>query len=324
MKLIDMTCPKCGATMTPNVEKGLVECEYCGHRALIEQEDSAEEIQAREQSRAYGYHRGRLQAEAEARDKAAKKEKLRTVKRAAIIIGAILLLVVLMNAGQMFSKPRVNPFECIEVSFQGKDGDGEIMVELRSPAENIDPHQIDLEISRRNNLYQGDTVTIEASSDVYFLTESTKVYTVEGLDEYLKDLNNIPKEALALIHARAESVLELNLDGCKAVGVFVDMKPVKLFLNTDGKQTNELYDVFEVNFTTNAGDVTYYVMACFDDVIIHDGEQVSVDMTYGVYFGNLTQVEGPLFIMGYNSLEEVRVGLLTSQEGYMELKELDL
>ncbi len=44
---------------------------------------------------------------------------------------------------------------------------------------------------------------------------STMMPDVEkGLDEYLKVLNNIPKEVLELIPAKAESVLELNLDGC--------------------------------------------------------------------------------------------------------------
>ena len=324
MKLIDMTCPKCGASMTPDLKKGLAECAYCGYRVLIEQEDSAEEIRAKEQSRSYGYHKGRLQAESEAKDRAAKKKKIRSVKKSVIIIGAIILFIILVNAGQVITKPKVNPFDCIEVSFQGKDGDGEMVVEWKAVGDNIDPQQIDLEISKKYNLYQGDTVTIKASCEEYFLTETTKVYTVDGLDEYLKDLDNVPQEALELIHTRAESVLELNLDRCKAVGVFKDMKPVKLFLTTDGKQTNELYDVFEVRFNTNNGEAIYYVLACFDDVIIRDREQVSIDMSYGMYFGNLTQVEGSLYIMAYNSLEEVRVSILTSQDTYMELKELAL
>lgn len=324
MKLIDMTCPKCNATMTPDLEKGVAECAYCGHRVLIEQEDTAEEIRAKAQSKAYGYHSGRLQAEAEARDKAARKEKLRKVKTAAIIVGAIVLLLVVVNLGNTLTKPKVNPFDCIEVTFQGNDGEGEILVEQKASGEDIDPNQIDYEISKKRNLSQGDTITIEASSDVYLLTESTKVYTVEGLDEYLKSLDNIPQEALELIHTRAEAILETNLNGCVAAGILTDMKPVKLFLTTDGKQTNELYDVFEVHFATNNGEAVYYVLACFDDVIIRDREQVSIDMSYGMYYGHLTQVQGALFIMAYDSLEDVRADILTSQGSYMELKELGL
>ena len=47
-------------------------------------------------------------------------------------------------------------------------------------------------------------------------------------------------------------------------------------------------------------------------------------MPSGVYFGNLTQVQGWLWIMVYDSLEKVRAAILTSQDTSMELKELDL
>lgn len=129
---------------------------------------------------------------------------------------------------------------------------------------------------------------------------------------------------MEIIHMKAEARLELNLERSKNAEVFVEMKPVKLFLVTDGKQTNELYDVFEVTFMTRAGEKIFYVAACFDDVIVRDGEQVSIDMSYGMYQGHLVQVEGSLWITGYKSLEEIRVDILTGQESYMEVKELEL
>ena len=76
MRLIDMTCSKCGATMKADLDKGKVSCEYCGHLMLIEQEDSIEEIREKAQAKSYGYHKGRLRAEAEAENRA-KKKKIR-------------------------------------------------------------------------------------------------------------------------------------------------------------------------------------------------------------------------------------------------------
>lgn len=316
MKIIDLTCPRCGATMKPDLDKGHAICEYCGHQVLIKQEDTIEEIRAKAQSKAYGYHKGKLKAEEEARKKKKPKGKL----IAAGIVAAIVLSSVM---SEELAKPRVNPFDCIEVSFQGKDGDGNIVIDIADTA-NIDVDNIDYEISKKRNLYQGDTVSINATSRDYRLTETTRTYTVEGLDEYLKDLEAIPEEALEVIHMKAEARLALNLERSKNAEMFVDMKPVKLFLATDGKQTNELYDVFEVHFTTRSGEKTFYVMAYFDDVIVRNSEQVSIDMSYGMYMGHLIQVEGSLWITGYNSLEEIRADLLTSQESYMELKELEL
>lgn len=318
MKIIDMTCPKCGASLKPDLAKGNAVCEYCGHHILIEQEDTIEEIRVKAQSRAYGYYKAKLEA------KAGKKEKYRGPKIGAIVIGVIVLIAIGSAAIQELAKPKINPFDYIEVSFQGKDGEGKLVMDARGSAEDIDVNRIEFDISKENDLLQGETISIHAASQDYRLAEKTRVYTVDGLDEYLKDLENVPEEVLDIIHRKAESSLDLNLESSKNVGAFIDMKPVKLFLTTDGKQTNELYDVFEVRFMTQAGEKTYYVMACFDSVVVRAGEQVSIDMSGGTYKGQLIQVEDWLCIMGYDSLEEIRADILTSQDTYMELKELDL
>lgn len=320
MKIIDMTCPKCGAALNVDLEKGCAVCEYCGNAFLLEKEDTLEEIRAKAQSKAYGYHKGRLKAEAEASRRAKYRKFWITV-----IVIAVIMFVLWCSIGiQQLSKPKVNPFDCIQISFQGTDGKGQLVMEVLSAAEGIDVNRIDYDISKKRSLYQGESISINASSEYYRLTESSRVYIVEGLDEYLKDLDNIPQEVLDIIHKKAESVLDRNLDATKALGYLTDMKPVKLFLLTDGKQCNILYDVFEVNFTTNDGAQTLYVLTYFDDVIIREGEQISIDMSYGMYLGHITQVQGSCFIMAYDSLDEVKVDIFTSQESYMELKELDL
>lgn len=147
---------------------------------------------------------------------------------------------------------------------------------------------------------------------------------VDGLDEYLTNLADIPTEALELINQKAIAVQELNLENTKKLGLFVDMKPVKLFLLTDGAQKNRLYVVHEVNFATEEGNKTYYVSGGFDGVVIRKGEQISIGMDYGMYYGNIfTRVDSMVYITAYESVEQVRTDLLTSQEQYMELKERD-
>ena len=64
MKLIDTTCPSCGATLTVDKEKGNVFCQYCGTQLLLDDEvkrvryDDAEEA-------GYLFERGRQRALAE-------------------------------------------------------------------------------------------------------------------------------------------------------------------------------------------------------------------------------------------------------------------
>lgn len=323
MKMIDMTCPKCGAVMKIDADKEKALCEYCGALFLIEQEDTLEEIQAKAEARAYGYHKGRLRAEASATVKEKKQSKMK-IPVPVVVFAVILLIGVLPVMVEHFSKPQVNPFECIEVSFRGTDGEGEILIEITGAVPGIDANLIEYEISKDRHLLQGETVSIEADSSDYRLTQKTMMYTVEGLDEYLKDLEDLPEDALSLIHTQSEDVLEINLDSTESAGYFVDMKPVKMFLITDGKQANILYDVFEVRFVVDGAEENYYVTAGFEDVILRSGGQSPVNMSYGMYYGHLTQVQGAIFIMAYDSLEDIRNELLLNMESYLELKEMDL
>ena len=208
MKIIDMTCPKCGAVLKTDLDKGIAVCEYCETQFLIEKEDTLEEIRAKAQSRAYGYHKGKMEAEAEA----SKKQKYGKVKIAAIVFGVIVVVMIASNVVAEMAKPKVNPFDCIEVSFQGKDGEGEIAVNTVNGFEGIDINRIDFDISKERDLSQGENISIHAASEDYRLEETNKIYTVDGLDEYLTDLENIPEEALKIIHMKAESSLALNLE----------------------------------------------------------------------------------------------------------------
>lgn len=326
MKVVDMTCPKCGASLKLDSEKKnadgpiLYVCDYCCHHILIEQEETIEEIRAKAQSKSYGYHMGKIKAEEEA----VKKKKYRNIKIAAVVICIILFIALIPSALAELLKPMINPFDYVEVSFKGKDGEGKAVIDVINVSEDIDANRIEFDISKTDYLSEGNTISIRAESDDYRLTQRTKTYKVEGLDEYLKDLDAISEEALENIHIKSEAVLEFNLDRSKSTQVFIDMRPVKLFLTTDGKQSNTLYDVFEAHFAVENGEKTYYVMVYFDNVVLRQGTQQIWDMSGGMYSGDLIQVEGSLFISGYSSLEEVRADILTNQKRDMELKELDL
>ncbi|MBR4084857.1 MAG: zinc ribbon domain-containing protein [Lachnospiraceae bacterium] len=324
MKMIDLNCPKCGAPIEPDMEKGRCECKYCGHQMLIEKEDTLEEIAAKAQSKSYGYHKGKLQAEAEAgivREGATVQKK--AVSVLLIIVIVLIIIGVVTAMVSHLAKPKVNPFDYIEVSFRGTDGEGELVMKMVGKDE-VDPNRIEYDVAKDSHLSQGDTISILATSSEYRLTEKSKTYVVEGLDEYLTDLADISAECLDLIDKKATAVQELNLENTKRLGIFVDMKPVKLFLLTDGERSNELYVIHEVNFATEEGNKTYYVSSGFEGVVIRKGAQISMGMEYGMYYGDIfTRVDSMVYITAYESVEQVRTELLTSQEQYMELKERD-
>lgn len=327
MDVVELSCPKCGANMEPDAKNGVAVCKYCGYQVLIKKEDTLEEIEAKAQSKSYGYHKGKLKAEAEAGLIRAEQEAQKRKKKTPVAAIVVVILVLIGVGGALFSRlslPKVNPFACIEVSFKGIDGDGEIVVEMLGN-ETVDPNRIEYDISKEFDLSLGETISIIAKSSAYRLSEESKTYVVEGLDAYLTELSDITTEALAIICQKAEGVQETNLSATKKNGWFVDMEPVKLFLLTDGKQSNALYVVHEVKFSTDEGNKTYYLSTGFEDVVIRKGAQLSVNSSYGMYYGNsFCEVESPIYITGYDSVEAVRTELLTGQEQYMELKEQDL
>lgn len=320
MKMIDLTCPQCGANIEPDPKAEKAVCKYCGYQALLEREDTLEEIAAKAQSKSYGYHKGKLQAEAEMAKETSGKQNP-TMKVALIVVIALVMIGVFAVVTSNVAKPKVNPFDYIKVSFQGTDGDGEVVMKMVGK-DNVDPNRIDYDISKMSDLIQGETISIVADSSAYRLTKDSQTYVVEGLDEYLKDIKDIPEETLQLIHQKAKSVQELNLSHDEEA--FESMKPVKLFLLTDGERESQLYVVHEVTFATENGKIICYVSTCFDGVVLRKGAEVSVYLPGGIYHGNAVGTgKTGFFISGFESLDAVRADILTSQEKNMELTERD-
>ncbi len=320
MKMIDLTCPQCGANIETDPKMDKAVCKFCGYQALIEKEDTLEEIAAKSQSKSYGYHKGKLQAEAEmAKETSLQKKK--TVMAVLIALAVLTIMSVFIVVILQVSKPKANPFDCIEVSFEGTDGEGEAVIK-KAGRDGVDANRIDYEISKSSNLIQGESISISAKSTEYRLTEKSKTYVVEGLDEYLKDINDIPEETMELIHQKAKSAQKLNLSAEEEA--FASMKPVKLLLLTDGERKNQLYVIHEVTFSTGQEPITCYTATCFEGAVLLKGAENSVYLPGGSYYGNLLETgKTGFFIMGFESPDAACADILTNQEKNMELQERD-
>ena len=66
MKLIDTTCPKCGANLHIDADRKSAFCEYCGGQVLIDDEVQHLQIDNAE-SAGYAFEKGRQRAQNEAR-----------------------------------------------------------------------------------------------------------------------------------------------------------------------------------------------------------------------------------------------------------------
>lgn len=74
MKLITLTCPKCGAQMEVNPELEAIICNYCGNKMLIDREVVEQKITGGFE---FGYQQeqGRLKAQQEEQQKESVKKK---------------------------------------------------------------------------------------------------------------------------------------------------------------------------------------------------------------------------------------------------------
>ena len=64
MKLIETTCPHCGAALKVNMERGFCYCEYCGTKLLIDDEAVHVQYDNAEQA-GYDFEKGRQRAQEE-------------------------------------------------------------------------------------------------------------------------------------------------------------------------------------------------------------------------------------------------------------------
>ena len=74
MKLITLTCPKCGAQMEVNPELEAIICNYCGNKMLIDREVVEQKITGGFE---FGYQQeqGRLKAQQEEQQKRIREEE---------------------------------------------------------------------------------------------------------------------------------------------------------------------------------------------------------------------------------------------------------
>ena len=308
MKLVEMKCKNCGAVL--EVEEGTkqIKCNYCGSNYQLDDEvthiqyDNAQEA-------GYDFEKGRQKA---ASEKTIQKMPLIVV--GAIIAGIFLFFTVCIAIGKVNEepKPEINPFDYLEISFEGTSGEGKVKVDIKDNNDNISLNDFSYKWTKDVNLSEGDTTTINVESNNYNLSEKTKKYTVTGLSTYLNNLDLSP-ETINNIHILSTDLTHKIPYNLKSL---LDRKYVKLYLITDNKNKNTLYDVEQV--TTNRNE-TYYIVAYYQKVIYNKNNN-SISYNSSMYMGN--QVSGTL--VGYRSLDELKTEITTKMSSDMQLIEKDL
>lgn len=177
----DLTCDQCGARMRYNDKRTEIHCDYCGNVVLLPSTEDAEKI-------AYAKRKAEVETNNKFYEKRERKERRqqRIAKIIAISIVFSLIIGPFISVGITYLfRPKINPFEYIEVTFEGTDSHGVANVELIKTDEKIhNIYDLGVELSKEYNLSNGDVITVytnEHESPCRH-SETSREYTVEGLE----------------------------------------------------------------------------------------------------------------------------------------------
>lgn len=222
----------------------------------------------------------------------------------------------------------VNPFDNLEVTFDGTAPNGYLKVEYpRSDGNSFHP---DLSYSKANGLANGDTVTISLKQDAdyylsrgYLVTETEREYTVSGLDSYLTELDALPQDASEKMDSNGKDLLQAEiatywddpaaLDGIECIGNYL------LTAKTSAYPENILIYVYEIK--TNG--FSYYSYVQYREImLLGDGtcsfnlndtvRPVGLITGYAENIGITFQHDGLSYI-GYEELDSLFNDAVTKQ-----------
>lgn len=315
-----LACPKCGANMELTSEGGrdTAVCPYCGFSRIIERGMTEEERKAHIRELAYERERARLKAEDE--HKAEQEARANRGKRIAIaivltpiIIG--LLIGIFVSIFGDPTKPLIDPFEDISVTFSGVDGSGRAKI--------VGKGGVRYSCEDDGELTEGGKALITASSDSCRLKEKSREFTVTGLSLYITDASMLDSECLEFLHGHTASALEKEFS---STGDYLssatkhyeswEWAHAGTYIAAKGNEADRVFDVVELTFRRGDAVVTKYAVYCFENAVkINDGV---APISFGrEYFygptediGSLGDGSNPVWgsymgvMTGYGTLEE--------------------
>lgn len=202
-----------------------------------------------------------------------------------------------------------DPFEKLTLNVTGTAPYGELKMEI--PNDLISG--LSIKADKTEGLKNGDVVTITVSAnneqDVqtycakegYTLARTSMKYTVSGVNGYVQTPEEIPEEWLTKMKKQAEDVIDTKfLESCPKgdenytysnVKQLVKKEYAGYYLLTlkegfdvdNYTPANQLYVMYKLTATSTDGEFTYYYAVSFNNAVLIQGKDFSVDMTNYFY-----------------------------------------
>ena len=319
-KKFDLVCEQCGGMMTMSADRKEMHCEYCGNIVILPDKEQEEKV-------AYAKRKAELDAQHEhyeKRERAERKHLNISKLVALLIVVGILLIPVGCAAIPYIFRPTINPFDYIDVKFEGINGEGTATVELIKTNGHVKSiEDLCLSVSKTYNLSENEVIVISTNpvEATCWHSQVSKEYVVKGLELFLSDLNSMDENAEKIIHQKSQQILKTAI---KDKPQFSTPKHEKFYLLSDGDKQNVLYDVFSCEWDLIEGySETVYLVAYYTDIIVHNGDNATFSYADCMYTGNLVSkgsyANSSLY--RFESLEDIEIILNTNHAPSMVLTE---
>ena len=221
-------------------------------------------------------------------------------------------------------RPTINPFDYIDVKFEGINGEGTATVELIQTNGHVKSlEDLCVSISKTYQLSENEVIVISTNhfEATCWHNPTSKEYVVKGLELFLSDLNSMDENAEKIIHQKSQQIIEKTTDN---ISQHSTPKHEKFYLLSDGDKKNVLYDVFSFEWELMEGNTeTVYLVAYYTDIIVHNGDNATFSYEECMYTGDLLY-KGSYsngFVYGFGSLEDIEIDLKTNRSPDMVLTE---
>ncbi len=325
MKKIDLKCTSCGATMQLSTDKSHAECPYCKNKVLFQKEMSLEEQTKREEQLSYAREKGEIRANQEA---IKKQQRLKVIAFLiiAFIISGIIISSLLVS--YLSLEPMEDPFKCINIKFYGVDGSGKAEIINNEICDNY--AELDFSLLEDSELKEGQNISVVVTSDTYRFDTYSKDYQVTGLSKYLTKLEQLTDEMIIKLHSYSSNHLKDKGYGISFKGEVVSLTPYKIYLASNGKNDNILYDVYKTTIKTKTGKkFDKYMVAYYEDLLLltnkelfsysrlwHCGKIIGAGDPK-VYNANSKDYAG--FLNGFENIEDFEAYINQENDGKYEI-----
>ena len=341
-------CPACGAKVNYDENNKTTHCEFCG--AVLDmtevygekkdrERDDIQDMQIRDiMNNMYRNNTANRAANVQASVQSAKK----VAKIIAIVFVSMFCLSIFATIAfsvrrysDMMNKSNTNketvteidPFDKLYINYYGVSGKAYARL---SDSNKHEVSMIEKTVSATENLKNGDTITVKYNKNSakdyntkYVLTKTEKTYTVEGLEEYLEDVNLIGEEDLEVLKKNAirkaeEACAEENFPSLE--GSF-DVYAIYTMIKKDFSRQESVF-VISFDYKESEEIKTGYYMAEYSNMIKLPTGDFKINFSAGDYnYTRDSYFNGFTVMSGHADWNDVYTDVYLNNKGEWDIHE---